>query len=133
MGEGRGPSMKGRPASRRLLVLVGALLAVSVVTVLIFQSPTPACHNTRRSIRPSAPLQTLTECVAVPRTCDREPHANVAWLQSREGMAGGAHVCAEFRKVCLDEGVLVTYDEKYNRYNGSQLPTFDVTHLKVCP
>jgi hypothetical protein len=48
-------------------------------------------------------------------------------------MAGGAHVCAEFQKLCLDQGALVTFDEQYNQDNASELPTFDVTHLKVCP
>jgi hypothetical protein len=135
MGEGRGPPGRGTAASRRLPLLIGALVVVLLVTLLTFQWPTPACHNARRRGGGSGLLQALNGFGPTGGPCGREPHVNVSWIESPEGLVGGKHSCAEFQKVCLDQGALVTYDEQYNRNNGSELPTlpFNVTLMKVCP
>jgi hypothetical protein len=138
MGKGRGASPGGTAATRRLPALIGTLAAGFLVATLLGSqlrqntetSTTRGCGNDRRR-RSHAQPQTLEGVRTGGVTCGREPHADVAWIQGPEGQAGGAHTCVGLERVCLDQGVIVMHDERYNMVNGSEMPTFDITDLEV--
>eukprot|EP00884_Botryococcus_braunii_P015304 jgi/Botrbrau1/2457/Bobra.0226s0016.1 len=60
------------------------------------------------------------------RACGRVPHVDLDWLLSNDSLAYGMHGCKVYRRVCLDQGAFVMYDEKYLPKNGSspQMPVF---------
>jgi hypothetical protein len=66
-------------------------------------------------------------------SCHNNPVFDVDWIQSAEGIAGGNHTCVVYNKVCFDQNTVVMYDPKYNMYNGTKMPTFDLRGIGVRP
>jgi hypothetical protein len=66
-------------------------------------------------------------------SCHNNAVFDVDWIQSAEGIAGGNHTCVVYNKVCFDQNMVVMYDPKYNMYNGTKMPTFDLHGIGVRP
>ncbi len=135
MGKDCRPLRRCTLAPPQLLAVIGTLAVVlTVPAVLIFRlrgseaPPTPNCLQDSRTESYARP-QSFGEFQAGAMQCGREPHADEDWMQGPEGQKGGTHTCLGYENVCLDQGALVTHDERYNMVNGSELPTFDVTTL----
>eukprot|EP00884_Botryococcus_braunii_P017550 jgi/Botrbrau1/4479/Bobra.0220s0013.1 len=58
--------------------------------------------------------------------CSAMPVFNDSWVQSDEGRQGGDHSCVAYDYVCLDQGMFVMHDPKYNAINGTKLPSFEI-------
>eukprot|EP00884_Botryococcus_braunii_P011157 jgi/Botrbrau1/20041/Bobra.200_1s0046.1 len=87
--------------------------------------------NTPGSLGDSAPSPSVDagcrgQKGALNEPCSAMPVFNENWVQSDEGLRGGDHSCVAYEYVCLDQGMIVMHDPKYNVINGTELPSFDI-------